>query len=67
MGASGYIPISYEIDMRKFSFLHKLQFSDNVVLKDLYNIFGKQEIASLAFPEMLTRDSTRVATRVAFL
>ena len=40
--ASGYIPISFEIDIRKFSFLHKLQFSDDVVLKDLYNIFGKK-------------------------
>ena len=46
--ASGYISISFEIDIRKFSFLHKLQFSDNVVFKDLYNIFGKKEIASLA-------------------
>ena len=46
--AAGYIPISFEIDIRKFSFLQKLKFNDNVVLKNLYNIFGKQEIANLA-------------------
>jgi hypothetical protein len=44
---TGYVPISQEIDMRKYSFLYKLQFSDNVVLRDLYNMFGKQEIADL--------------------
>ena len=45
---TGYIPISQEIDIRKYSFLYKLKISDNAVLRDLYKLFGEQEIANLA-------------------
>ena len=45
---TGYIPISLEIDIRKYSFLYKLQISDNAVLRDLYKLFGEQEIVDLA-------------------
>ena len=45
---TGYIPISLEIDIRKYSFLYKLKASDNAVLRDLYKLFGEQEIVDLA-------------------
>ena len=45
---TGYIPISQEIDIRKYSFLYKLKSSNNAVLRDLYKLFGAQEIVDLA-------------------
>ena len=45
---TGYIPISLEMDIRKYAFLFNIQFSDNNILRYLYKLFGREEIVDLA-------------------
>lgn len=44
---AGYLPISVDYDIRKYTLLYKLQYSNNQVLVKLHSMFAKQELLVL--------------------
>ena len=45
---SGFLPLSVDIDIRKYVFLCKLPSTGNSVLSNLYNMFGRVKVVELA-------------------
>ena len=53
---TGNLPVLMDIDVRRFSFLSKLVYTDNSVLQSLHNMFAKTEMERIAKVYNLPKD-----------